>query len=95
MKKTKKTTLGIFQNLRFFNFQDLDEKFVLAKIFEDRGLIFWNQAHYMVKAHEDDIGLIIYHFLVSAVSITESPKNKIMGKTGFYGSSACQGSAVE
>ena len=30
------------------------------------------------------IGLIICHFLVSGVSITESPKNKIMGKTGFY-----------
>ena len=47
------------------------------------------------KVMRRNIGLMICHFLVSAVSITESPKNKIMGKTGFYGLSACQGSAVE
>ena len=41
------------------------------------------------------IGLITCHFLVSVVSNTESPKNKIMGKTGFYGLSSCRGSAVE
>ena len=40
------------------------------------------------------IGLIIFHFLVSAVSITESLKNKITGKIGFYGLSACRESAV-
>ena len=29
------------------------------------------------------------------MSITESPKNKIMGETGFYGLSACRGSSVD
>ena len=47
----------------------------------------------MVKSHEDPYwpdNLSLF-----SVSITESPKNKIMGETGFYGLSACRGSAVE
>ena len=55
----------------------------------DEALNIWSKV---IRMH---IGLIICHFLVSAVSITESQKNKIMGKTGFYGLSACRGSAVE
>ena len=51
--------------------------------------------HIWSKVMRMYIGLIICHFLVSAVSITKSQKNKIMGKTDFYGLSACQGSAVE
>ena len=41
------------------------------------------------------IGLIICHFLLSTVSITESPKNKIMGKSGLYGLYPCRGSPVK
>ena len=54
-----------------------------------KALTIWSKV---MRMH---IGLIICHFLVSAVSITESPKNKIMGKTGFYGLFACRGSAIE
>ena len=60
-----------------------------AGLYPERSVIIWSKV---MRSH---IGLIICHFLVSAVSITESPKNKIMGKTGFYGLSACRGSAVE
>ena len=41
------------------------------------------------------IGLIICHFLLSTVSITESPKNKIIGKSGLYGLYPYQGSPVK
>ena len=35
------------------------------------------------------------HFLLSTVTITESPKNKIMGKSGLYGLYPCRGSPVK
>ena len=50
----------------------------------------------MVKSHEDayspdNLSL----FTVNYEHYQEPKKNKIMGKTDFYGLSACLGSAVE
>ena len=41
------------------------------------------------------IDLNICHFLKSVVSITEGPKNKIMGKSGIHGSVPCWDSTFE
>ena len=51
--------------------------------------------HIWSKVMRMHIGLIICHFLLSTVSITESPKNKIMGKAGLYGLYPCRGSPVK
>ena len=41
------------------------------------------------------IGLKICHFLLSVGSITESPKNQIMRKSGIHSSVPCQDSTLE
>ena len=41
------------------------------------------------------IGLKICHFLLSVVSITEGPKNKIMRKSGIHSSVPCRDSTLE
>ena len=40
------------------------------------------------------IGYKICHFLLLNVTITDTRKNKNMGKTGLYGMSPCRGSTV-
>ena len=41
------------------------------------------------------IGLKICHFLLSVVSITEGPENKIMRKSGIHSSVPCRDSILE
>ena len=46
----------------------------------------------MMRMH---IGLKICHFLLSPVSITEGPKNKIMRKSGIHSSVPCRDSTLQ
>ena len=50
---------------------------------------------HMVKSHEDAYWPDNLSLLLSTVSLTKSPKNKMMGKSGLYGLYPCWGSPIK
>ena len=95
-------TLAIIMNLKRFEKIIILGKMVIIAVMINLNTesnvpiwLFIQRRTYMVKSHEDayrpdNLSL----FSVSCEHYRE-PKNKIMGKTGLYGLSACRVSAVE